>query len=79
MRDNYYTFIKQNKLSDILSSIPELSYSYKQKVLSSLLSQYTNEQINAALNIYELNYIRKNRVNLNIIQNTLKGIIQRNK
>jgi hypothetical protein len=78
MRVLYFQFIKKNNISDILSLIPELSYSYKKKILSSLLSHYTNEQINRALNIYEINYIKKNRVDLNIIYNTLKGIIQRN-
>jgi hypothetical protein len=77
MRNEYYKFISENKISDIFISIPEISYSSKLVILERLFTRYTNEQINIALNEYELNYIRKNRVDIKKLYNTLKGIIDR--
>jgi hypothetical protein len=77
MRNEYYKFISENKINDTFIYIPEISYSYKLLTLKSLKEIYTNEQINIALNEYELNYIRKNRVDIKKLYNTLKGIIDR--
>ena len=78
MRDKYYTFLSDNRISDTFIHIPEISYTKKLNILQSLFTIYTNEQINKALNEYELNYIRLNRIDIKLIFNTLKGIIQRN-
>jgi len=77
MRSEYYKFLSDNKLSDMFSHIPELSYSYKLIVLKELIAHYTIEQVNMALNEYELNYIKLNRVDIGKLPNTLKGIITR--
>ena len=77
MRNEYYKFISENKINDTFIYIPEVSYSFKLLTLKSLKERYTNEQINIALNEYELNYIRKNRVDIKKLFNTLKGIIDR--
>lgn len=77
MRNEYYKFISENKLNDTFIYIPEIAYSYKLSILVTLKERYTNEQINIALNEYELNYIRKNRVDIKKLYNTLKGIIDR--
>lgn len=77
MRNEYYKFISENKINDTFIYISEIAYSYKLSILVTLKEIYTNEQINIALNEYELNYIRKNRVDIKKLFNTLKGIIDR--
>ena len=78
MRNEYYKFLSENKISDMMVHIPELSYSQKLRILTSLKENHTNEQINSALNKYEINYVRLNRVDTKKLLNTLKGMIVRN-
>ena len=78
VRNEYYKFLSENKISDMMIHIPELSYSQKLRVLTSLKENHTNEQINSALNKYEINYVRLNRVDIKKLLNTLKGMIVRN-
>lgn len=78
MRNEYYKFLSENKINDTFIHIPEISYSLKLITLKKLKDYYTNEQINQALNKYEINYIRLSRVDIKKIYNTLKGIIDRN-
>jgi len=77
MRDIYYTYIRENKLNDILSNICELSYTQKLKILKELKKDFNIKIICQALNEFDIHYIRKNRIQLKIIYNTLKGICQR--
>ena len=77
MRNEYYKFLSENKITDIFISIPEISYKIKLQILSKLKEQYSTEQINFALNKYEFNYIKLNRVDIKRLYNTLKGIIDR--
>ena len=79
MRDVYYTYIKENKLNDILSNIYELSYTQKLKILKELKKDFNTKILCQALNEFDIKYIKKNRVQLKIIYNTLKGICQRDK
>ena len=78
VRNEYYKFLSENKISDMMIHIPEFSYSQKLRVLTSLKENHTNEQINSALNKYEINYVRLNRVDIKKLLNTLKGMIVRN-
>lgn len=78
MRDLYYNYIRENNLNDLLSDIHELSYSQKIKLLKRLQKDFNSLIVCQALNTYHQEYIKKNRVRLNIIYNTLKGMCQRN-
>jgi hypothetical protein len=62
MRSKYYNLIKEKSISDILSEIDFLSYSYKKGILEFLLQKYNSDIINQALNKYKINYININRV-----------------
>jgi len=77
MRSKYIQFILDNKIADILSEIPELSYSQKWAILNELIDCYSTEQINIALYIYKKDYIDLNRVRILLIKNTLKNICER--
>jgi hypothetical protein len=77
MRNNYIQFILDNKIADILSEIPELSYSQKWAILNELIEKYSIEQINIALYVYKKQYIDLNRVKIFLIKNTLKNICER--
>lgn len=77
MRKVYYQYIKDNQLNDILGYITEISYSMKISILKELQKDFDSKTIRLALNKYDVEYIKKNRVRLNLIYNTLKGICQR--
>lgn len=77
MRKVYYQYIKDNQLNDILGYITEISYSMKISILKGLQKDFDSKTIRLALNKYDVEYIKKNRVRLNLIYNTLKGICQR--
>lgn len=77
MRSKYVQFILDNKISDILSEIPELSYSQKWAILDELLEKYSEHVINIALYLYKKDYIDLNRVKILLIKNTLKNICER--
>ena len=77
MRSVYYQYIKDNQLNDILSYITEISYSKKMSILQGLQKDFDSKTIRLALNKYDVEYIKKNRVRINLIYNTLKGICQR--
>ena len=77
MRNNYIQFILDNKIADILSEIPELSYSQKWAILNELIDCYSIEQINIALYVYKKDYVDLNRVRILLIKNTLKNICER--
>jgi len=79
MRQIYYNFIREQNINDILSNIIEISYSQKLKLLQNLQKNFSTKLICMALNEYDMKYIRKNRIQLNILYNTLKGICQRYK
>ena len=71
MKSEYYKIIQVNELADILSEITIISYSFKQKILESLLELYSVQTINLALYEYKKNYIDLNRVNVIKLKNTL--------
>jgi hypothetical protein len=71
MRNEYYKFLQENNIADILSLISELSYTQKQNLLNLLKEKFDNNSINYALNNYKLHYIDKNRIDLKRI----KGIL----
>jgi hypothetical protein len=77
MRSKYIQFILDNKLSDILSEVYELSYSQKLLILEELLKKYSEHTINIALYVYKKEYIDLNRVKILLIKNTLKNICER--
>ena len=77
MRDKYYNFLREHNLPDVLHDIPEMSYSQKIKVLERLRVDYVDEIVRLGLNQYHQNYIKKKRVRLDIISNTIKGICER--
>jgi hypothetical protein len=77
MKDEYYSLLRNHSINDNLSDIQELSYSQKTKMLERLLKDFNSDIVCVALNIYHQQYIKKNRVRLNIVYNTLKGICQR--
>jgi hypothetical protein len=77
MRDKYYNFLREHNLPDILHDIPEMSYSQKIKVIERLRADYVDGIVRLGLNQYHQNYIKKKRVRLDIIFNTLKGICER--
>lgn len=77
MRDQYIQFILDNKISDILSGIIELSFSQKMFILQELLERYSVNAINIALYIYKKDYIDLKRVKLMLIRNTLKNLCER--
>ena len=70
-REQYYKYISEKKLSDILSLILELSYSQKLKILQSLETEYDTTIINQALVYFQKKYIDIHRVNFNCIDKTL--------
>jgi hypothetical protein len=71
MRSDYYNFIKQESISDILSEIDFLSYTQKQKLIEHLLKSYSVLTINLALNEYKIRYIDSNRVDTKKIKGHL--------
>lgn len=71
MREQYYNFIKENKISDILSEIPDISYTVKMNILKEFLKLFSAETINRALNRYKIDYIDNNRVILFRLKNLL--------
>ena len=77
MRDTYYNFINEQNFNDNLSDISELSYSQKIIILKELQIDFDNSTICLALNDYHQRYIKKNRVRIKLLYNTLKGICQR--
>ena len=77
MRDVYLNYIRDNQLNDNLSDIPELSYSQKIIILKELQEEFDHLTICLALNDYHQRYIKKNRVRIKLLYNTLKGICQR--
>ena len=77
MREQYYDFLLLYGINDTLSYIDELSYSDKIKILQKLLNDFEPSFICKSLNLYYINYIVHNRVRINLIYNTLKGICQR--
>ena len=77
MRTPYYQYIKDNQLNNILGYITEISYSKKMSILQGLQKDFDSKTIRLALNKYDVEYIKKNRVRINLIYNTLKGICQR--
>lgn len=79
MRQQYYEFLLLYGINDTLSYIDELSYSDKMKILQKLLNEFEPPLICKSLNLYYINYIACNRVQINLIYNTLKGICQRTK
>jgi hypothetical protein len=72
VRNEYFILIKDNKLADVLSLIPDLPYSSKTRVLEELLKSYPAEQVNKALYAYKAHYIDSNRVQIFKLKNTLK-------
>ena len=79
MRDKYYQYISEHNINDLLSDITELSYSQKIKLIRDLRMEFDNDIVCQSLNTYHMNYIKKGRVRLNLIYNTLKGMCQRGK
>lgn len=77
MRAVYYQYIKDNQLNDILGYITEISYSKKLSILKGLKEHFDSKTIRLSLNKYDMEYIKKDRVRINLIYNTLKGICQR--
>lgn len=77
MRDKYYSYLREHNLPDVLHDIPELSYSQKLKILERVRSDYDDIIVRLGLNQYHQNYIKKKRVRLEIISNTIKGICER--
>lgn len=73
-REIYYFLLKENRISDILSEIPELSYSKKISLLKKLLNEYSPKEIDKALLKYKIQYININRGNLSYIDKILKGL-----
>ncbi len=79
MRSDYYKFIQQHSISDILSEIDILSYSKKQDILEYLVSFFTSETINMALNQYKINYIDAKRIDVKRLHNILLYFCNQNK
>lgn len=77
MRTQYYQYIKDNQLNDILSYITVISFSKKLSILKGLRQDFDSKTIKLALNKYDVEYIKTNRIRINLIYNTLKGICQR--
>lgn len=77
MRSVYYQYIKDNQLNDILGYITEISYSRKMSILQGLQKDFDSKTIRLSLNKYDIEYIKKDRVRINLIYNTLKGICRR--
>jgi hypothetical protein len=71
MRTEYYNLIKEKSISDILSEIDFLSYSYKKNLLELLLKRYNPLTINLALNEYKLRYIDCKRIDTNKLRGQL--------
>lgn len=74
MRKQYYDYLRINGIRDFLSLIDEIPYSKKTNILIKLREKYDVFCINNALNLYELNYFRLHRVNINIIDKVLMGL-----
>jgi hypothetical protein len=79
MRTEYYNLIKEKSISDILSEIDFLSYSYKKETLEFLLQKYTSDIINQALNKYKINYIDINRVDVRKLRGYLVWLCEQAK
>lgn len=77
MRNEYYKLITKNGIQDTLFLVETLSYSQKCKIINSLISKYDSSTINRALNTYEFEYIKRDRVKILLIENALKGICKR--
>ncbi len=71
MRTEYYKLIKEKSISDILSEVDFLSYSYKKNLLELLLKRYNTLTINLALNEYKLQYIDCKRIDTNKLKGHL--------
>ena len=74
MREKYLAFLLQHGIQDTLHAIEEMSYTKKMNLLKELLVDYEPEIINRALNIYETNYIKINRVSLYAIKGFMTGL-----
>ncbi len=71
MRKDYFSLIKEKELNDTLSEVDTLPYSSKQRILTDLLKKYPSLIINQALNLYKINYIDSNRVEIFKLKNTI--------
>jgi len=71
MKDQYYDLLKHNVIGNGLNNIPELSYSYKIKILKYLLDKFSSNAINYALDKYVEFFVLENRVFIPSLQNTL--------
>lgn len=71
MRTEYYQYIQNNNIADILSLILDLSFTEKHRILENILKEYTSEECNQALIYYQKKYIELHRVNYNCIDKTL--------
>jgi len=78
MKKDYYKLLIEKNLIDVFRDIPELSFSFKRKILENLLSKYNSYIVNLALLDYEEKYIRQNRVNFNKLKNTLIYLCKKN-
>jgi len=76
-KELYYNLLHKHKLPDVFRVIPEISYSQKYSILFNLLQKYSSLCVEHALCEYEIHYIQTNKINLEILYSTLKGICER--
>lgn len=76
-REEYFSLLKENDLSNVLDLI-DIGYSKKVALIKKLLENYTAPEIKYALNIYR-SYVVIEKYNIPYLYNTLSGIINRSK
>lgn len=74
MREDYYDFIKRNEIQDTLSWVEDMSFSKKLNVLEEIMTVYSRDVLNRALNKYEEMYVKTHRVIPYMTRNALVSL-----
>jgi hypothetical protein len=73
-KDEYSTLISEYQLSNALDLV-DIGYSNKVIIIKKLLENFTCQEINTALDVYQ-KYVAIKKYNLPYIYNTLSAIIK---
>ena len=74
MREQYYSFIKENEIQDTLSWVEDMSYTKKLQIIQELLKVYSKSVVNISLAQYEDRYIKAHRVVSYMTRNILVNL-----
>ena len=77
MKDDYFLLLKENRITNILGFLDDLSYTKKYKIIEKLLEKYSIDIINNCLYYYKHSYIDMKKVNYIYIDKVLVGICNR--